>query len=105
MNVTENTKRNGHGRYIGTQFSYDIDSLQLLTAQLNFNGSLNKSKYGRFSQLLADDETQQFRQSTNSKGNGNGFDGGLNYQLGFKKIKQDCLRYPIVICSIKPAAT
>jgi len=87
LNVTENTRRNGHGRYIGTQFSYDIDSLQLLTAQLNFNGSLNKSKYGRFSQLLSEDETQQFRQSTDSKGNGNGFDGGLNYQLGFKKDK------------------
>lgn len=87
LNVTENTQRNGHGRYIGTQFSYDIDSLQLLTAQLNFNGSLNKSKYGRFSQLLLEDETQQFRQQTDSKGNGNGFDGGLNYQLGFKKDK------------------
>ncbi len=87
LNVTENTQRNGHGRYIGTQFSYDIDSLQLLTTQLNFNGSDNKSNYGRLSQLLSEDETQQFRQQTDSKGNGNGFDGGLNYQLGFKKDK------------------
>ncbi|WP_114790262.1 outer membrane beta-barrel protein [Niabella yanshanensis] len=87
LNVTENTKRNGHGRYVGTQFSYDIDSLQLLTAQLNFNGSDNKSNYGRFSQLLSDDGTQRFSQLTHSKGSGNGFDGGLNYQLGFKKDK------------------
>ncbi|GAB3420087.1 TonB-dependent receptor [Niabella aquatica] len=92
LDVSGDNKGNSNGRYIGTQFSYELDSLQLLTAQLNFNGFYSRGANHRVSLLQQQNEIrEQFRQSGNSRGNNNGFDGGLNYQLGFKKDKSKLL--------------
>ncbi len=92
LEVSGDNKGNSNGRYIGSQFSYELDSLQLLTAQLNFNGFYRKGDNNRYSLLHQQNEIQeQFRQYVNSRGNNNGFDGGLNYQLGFKKHKSKLL--------------
>ena len=82
--VSGSGKNNNNGRYIGSQFSYEIDSLQLITAQLNANGFYSKGQVSRFS-MLQDAATllQQFRQQNTARGKNNGFDGSLNYQLGF----------------------
>ncbi|MGJ7032696.1 outer membrane beta-barrel protein [Niabella hirudinis] len=86
LTVSGSGKNNNNGRYIGTQFSYEIDSLQLVTAQLNANGYYSKGTVSRFS-VMQQEATllQQFRQQHTARGNNNGFDGALNYQLGFKK--------------------
>ena len=90
--VSGSGKNNNNGRYIGSQFSYEIDSLQLITAQLNANGFYSKGQVSRFS-MLQDAATllQQFRQQNTARGKNNGFDGSLNYQLGFKKDKSKLL--------------
>lgn len=92
LTVSGSGKNNNNGRYIGSQFSYEIDSLQLVTAQLNANGFYSKGQTSRFS-VLQDPATllQQFRQQYTGRGNNNGFDGSLNYQLGFKKDKSKLL--------------
>ncbi|SDD82690.1 outer membrane beta-barrel family protein [Niabella drilacis] len=90
--VSGSGKNNNNGRYLGSQFSYEIDSLQLVTAQLNANGFYSKGQVSRFS-MLQDAATllQQFRQQNTVRGKNNGFDGSLNYQLGFKKDKSKLL--------------
>ncbi|MCF3110690.1 outer membrane beta-barrel protein [Niabella sp. CC-SYL272] len=88
LSVSGSSKSNNHGRYIGSQFSYEIDSLQLLTAQLNANGFTSKGSVSRLSMLEGTASLlQQYRQRNTAGGKNNGFDGSLNYQLGFKKDK------------------
>ncbi|MCD2424510.1 outer membrane beta-barrel protein [Niabella pedocola] len=88
LTVSGTNKSNNRGRYIGSQFSYEIDSLQLLTAQLNLNGFNSNGSVSRLSMLEGTSSLlQQFRQQNTARGSNNGFDGALNYQLGFKKDK------------------
>ncbi|MBO9595666.1 MAG: TonB-dependent receptor [Niabella sp.] len=86
LTVSGTNKSNNGGRYIGSQFSYEIDSLQLLTAQLNLNGFNSSGSVSRLSMLEGTSSLlQQFRQQSTAGGRNNGFDGALNYQLGSKK--------------------
>ncbi|MBZ4189472.1 outer membrane beta-barrel protein [Niabella beijingensis] len=92
LNISGSNKNNNNGRYIGSQFSYEIDSLQLFTAQLNASGFYSKGRVARFSVLQnAGTLLQQFRQQNTARNKNNGFDGSLNYQLGFKKDKSKLL--------------
>lgn len=92
LNVSSESNSNYRGRRLGSQFSYEIDSLQLLTAQINFNGSNSKGNTSRFSQLFVNNSTyQQFSQESNYNDVDNGFDGSLNYQRSFKKDKSKLL--------------
>ncbi|WP_018627696.1 outer membrane beta-barrel family protein [Niabella aurantiaca] len=92
LTVSGSGKNGNDGRYIGSQFSYEIDSLQLVTAQLNANGFYSKGSASRSSALeQAGTLLQQFRQQNMVRGKNNGFDGSLNYQLGFKNNKSKLL--------------
>lgn len=92
LTVSSESNSNYRGRRLGTQFSYEIDSLRLLTAQINFNGSNSKGNTSRFSQLFVNNSIyQQFAQASNYNDVDNGFDGGMNYQRSFKKDKSKLL--------------
>ena len=78
--------------YLGTELSYEIDSLNLLSGQLNLNVS---SGSGEFSQrsLLKNNSAilQQYDQSTNNDNSGSGADAAMNYQKGFRRNKNQLL--------------
>ena len=92
LNVSGTNSGRNSGRYIGTQFSYEPDSLQLFTLQFNLNGFNGRNNSSRFSVLHQDALLlQQFTQTNSSTVNNNGLDGGLNYQLGFRNDKSRLL--------------
>ncbi|MHA4894019.1 outer membrane beta-barrel protein [Pedobacter sp. PWIIR3] len=87
-------KFNGRNGYLGTDFSYEIDSLNLFTAQFNTNANHNRTKSDLHS-LLTDftDPTQSYRLIGDNTGKGLNFDASLNYQLGFKRDKNQLLTF------------
>jgi ferric enterobactin receptor len=83
--------RNG---YFGSELSFEIDSLNLISGQLNINGNSNENR--NYQQSLLKGQTavlQSYNLDGNNEGNGHGMDAALNYQLGFKKNKQQLLTF------------
>ncbi|MGF1924275.1 MAG: outer membrane beta-barrel family protein, partial [Bacteroidia bacterium] len=84
----------GKSGYVGTEVSYDIDSLNLISAQLNFNANSNESTSIQNSALYHDVSLLQSYELTNNlAGSGSGVDAAINYQLGFKKDKNRLLTF------------
>ena len=77
--------------YISTQLSYEIDSLNLITATLGYNRSANHKMSGAFEQQTIDSAYQAYRLNNNGETRGHGYDLGLDYQLGFKRSKTQLL--------------
>ncbi|MEO5563157.1 MAG: TonB-dependent receptor [Chitinophagaceae bacterium] len=75
--------------YLGTEISYEIDSLHLIAG--SFNAYTNKTDGDNAQNSSFTDEDQileKYSFDNRSKNLGNGFDAGLNYQLGFKSNKK-----------------
>jgi len=95
-----NLVQNGYGKsnstnnYYGTQLSYEIDSLNLISADLNGFGSHANGSSFQASQLFSDGTLAQGYDlnNTNNATNG-GIDAALNYQLGFKRNKNQLLTF------------
>jgi len=88
-----NRKSNGRYNYLGSELSYEIDTLNLITAEININTGNDKSS-GFQSSVQTDIRnaiTQAYDLSNSSKGGYDGYDLGLNYQLGFKRNKSQLL--------------
>ncbi|MCZ6919608.1 MAG: outer membrane beta-barrel family protein, partial [Rickettsia endosymbiont of Ixodes persulcatus] len=85
----------GYYTYLGGELSYEIDTLNLLTAEFNPNIGKFKSQNGQLSQLT--DVLNQLQQGYRLLGNNNntwkGIDLGINYQLGFKSNKERLLTF------------
>lgn len=83
----------GHFLYTSEEFSYEIDTLNLLTASLDLNGAHFNSQGNSFSQTFGGDGglTQSYLQNSASHTRWNGLDAGVNYQLGFKSNKDRLL--------------
>jgi ferric enterobactin receptor len=84
----------GKNGYAGAEVSYEIDSLNLISGQLNFNGNANESFSTQSSALKNNSSVLQSYELTNNlDGSGNGIDAALNYQLGSKKDKNRLLTF------------
>jgi len=84
----------GRSGYFGTELSYEIDSLNLVSGQLNING--NKSNGNSSQTSLLTDQTgilQGFNLSNLNNATGKGLDASINYQLGFKANKLQLLTF------------
>ncbi|MDP9081144.1 MAG: TonB-dependent receptor [Bacteroidota bacterium] len=83
------------GRYIytSTEISYEIDSLNLITAGIDYNNGHNNGENDQFSQQYNHNNVlnQSYRLSNMSTSIYKGFDFGINYQLGFKHNKDRLL--------------
>ncbi|MXV50939.1 TonB-dependent receptor [Pedobacter sp. HMF7647] len=83
--------------YIGTELSYEIDTLNLLTAEINLNKGNFNSDGNQLSRLNyldnADRIIQGYNLESDSKQNWRGTDLSLNYQLGFKNKKDRLLTF------------
>jgi len=83
---------NGNYKYANGDFSYEIDSLNLLTASVDFETDKNGQTTSELTQTrLNNTITQQYYQNDLSNSHYQGFDASVNYQLGFKKSKDQLL--------------
>lgn len=83
-----NQRSNHKTAYLGTELSYQLDTLNLLTAQLNYNGSRLNDGVGQESELNGiNGLLQKFGFANNNVATGYGIDAGINYEMGFKSIK------------------
>lgn len=80
--------------YLGVEISYDIDSLNLISGQVNMNGNRNEGLGRQTSRLEANRGIDQYYRLQNTgEGNGNGRDLAFNYQRGFKADKNRLLTF------------
>ncbi|MEJ7778430.1 MAG: outer membrane beta-barrel protein [Daejeonella sp.] len=87
----ESDNRSG---YFGTELSFEIDSLNLISAQLNVNG--NGFESTNYQQSLLNGQTgvmQSYDLDGLNQGSGRGADAALNYQLGFRNSKTRLLTF------------
>jgi ferric enterobactin receptor len=84
----------GKSGYVGAELSFEIDSLNLISGQLNYNANSNESLSTQNSVLNNTTSLiQSYNLSNNLEGSGDGLDAALNYQLGFKKDKNRLLTF------------
>lgn len=83
-------KKDSHSAYFGTEFSYEIDSLNLLSASFNINQS-NENGYATQLSSSTGQSMQSYLLNNNSTGRGNSTDASLNYELGSVKNKKRLL--------------
>ncbi|MEO6646451.1 MAG: outer membrane beta-barrel family protein [Chitinophagaceae bacterium] len=87
-------KSDSRSGYFGTDFSYEIDSINLISGQVNLNGS-NSDGYSKQRSVLNGKNSllQAFDLQNDNDGKGYAIDGALNYQLGFKTNKSKLLTF------------
>ncbi|MCO5945987.1 outer membrane beta-barrel family protein [Mucilaginibacter flavidus] len=95
--LKQNSSNVNSGRYIytSTEVSYEIDSLNLITGSIDFNNGHSNSENNQFSNEFDDLGAliQSYRIRNTGHNKNNGFDFGVNYQLGFKSSKQRLLTF------------
>jgi outer membrane receptor protein involved in Fe transport len=80
--------------YLGAEISYEIDSLNLVTTQLNSYGSWSNGD--SFQNTVLNNRAtrvQGYDANNANNGRGSGFDAAINYELGFKKDKKRLLTF------------
>jgi len=83
---------NSNYKYFSGEFSYEIDSLNLLTASIDYNtGRADNGEGSNTRTALGESILQQFYNANNSVSKNDGIDASINYQLGFKKSKDQLL--------------
>lgn len=83
---------NSAGGYFGSDVSIEIDSLNLISAQVSYNRDKNTGTNFQLSELNSASETlQRYRLAGTNSGFGTGIDAALNYQLGFRNHKNQLL--------------
>jgi ferric enterobactin receptor len=88
------SKSNSKNVYFGTELSYEIDSLNLLSGNFNISGYRNTGSGSQTSTLdSAARLVQGYDLATDSRSNGGGVDASINYQLGFKSDKNKLLTF------------
>jgi len=88
------TDYDGKSGYVGTELSFEIDSLNLISGQFNYNASSNESLNTQYSTLRNSNALlQSYELVNNLNGSGKGIDAALNYQLGFKRDKNRLLTF------------
>jgi outer membrane receptor protein involved in Fe transport len=94
INQTGINTQNGRFHYLGTEMSYELDTLNLITASLNLFGNNQDQANTQFSMTNNQGIEQQAYTLQNTGTNSfTGLDAALNYQLGFKKSKDRLLTF------------
>jgi len=89
-----NQRSTNNTAYFGTELSYLADSLNLLTAQLNYNGSRLNDHAAQASGLTGiNGLLQQYGFENKGRATGYGIDAGINYEMGFKSMKNRLLTF------------
>ena len=94
--LTQNgtTRSTNYSGYLGYELSYEIDTLNLVSAQFNINGSQARGFVFQNSRLIADAEMLERYELTNtSRDHGRGMDAAFNYQRSSKVDKNRLLTF------------
>jgi Outer membrane protein beta-barrel family len=78
--------------YVSTQMSYEIDSLNLISAIIGYNGG-SSNRYGSVLTQQTDSLLHTYRLDNSGHNKQHGYDLGLDYQLGFKRNKAQLLSF------------
>lgn len=93
LKQTGESETKNSSAYLGTEFSYELDSLNLITANYGYNSSKGDNSFTQQVNLLngSGNSIEQYRylNQGNTKWNGNDF--GLDYQHNFKKNDEQLL--------------
>lgn len=96
-NLTQFVTRASDNRsgYFGSELSFEIDSLNLISGQFNINGNSAESITNQNSALRnqSGGVIQSYKLLGNNESIGSGKDVALNYQLGFRKNKARLLTF------------
>ena len=85
-------KSDSKNAYLGYEITYEIDSLNLISSQLNINGNRSNGINTQKSALTGTEEIlQKYMLRNTNGGNGRGMDAAVNYQKGFKADKNRLL--------------
>lgn len=85
---------NNKTAYFGTEISYEIDSLHLLSGQFNLNGSRATEHMAQVSGIDGTNGAfQSYDLLNDNKGTSYGWDAAVNYQMGFKTVKNRLLTF------------
>ena len=80
--------------YVGAELSWDMDSINLISGQINFNGSDSETNFTQSSALNAETETlEEYNLRNDINYFGNGMDAALNFQHSFRKNKSKLLTF------------
>jgi ferric enterobactin receptor len=88
-------KLSGESGYLGTELSYEINNLNLISAEFNVNGNHTENANFQSSELSDNNGglLQSYRLLNGVDGDGKGLDASVNYQLGFKRDKNRLLTF------------
>lgn len=83
----------GHNTVTGNELSYELDSLNLLSATFNYNERSGSQGSDQYTAMRDANNTisQAYHTAGNSTAGNHGADIGLDYQLGFKHNKNELL--------------
>ena len=82
------------GGYVGAEFSFEIDTLNLLSAQLNVNGSRTNEYRNQLSTLSQGSTLlQEYKTHNLNRAISKGWDANMNYQIGFRTNKDRLLTF------------
>ena len=85
---------NSKNGYFGTELSYEVDSLHLLSGGFSINGYTNNNASYQTSSLMGSGGLLQgYTIDNNNNGHGGGGDVSLNYQIGFRANKNRMLTF------------
>ncbi|ACU60108.1 outer membrane beta-barrel protein [Chitinophaga pinensis] len=86
-----NHRSNG---YFGTELSYAVDTLHLLTAQFNFNAYGGAGEDQLLSRMISGGNVnQQYAMHSSNNNHGNGMDAGINYQITSPEHKNNLITF------------
>ncbi len=93
LSQTGTNTRNGDNLYGSAELSYEFDTLNLITATYQHYGGNNDQVFDQYSYFYnnADVLKQEYHLDNQSNAEYRGTDLGLNYQLGFKRNKEQLL--------------
>lgn len=78
--------------FISSQVSYEIDSLNLVSAIINYNGG-NNHRLGTVATQITDSLNRAYQLDNDRHGSQHGYELGVDYQLGFKRNKGQLLSF------------
>lgn len=86
-----NNLHHGSYNYFDGEFSYELDSLNLFTASIDYETDINHQETDGLTQTISNGLPVQYYLQSPNKDNSTGIDVAFNYQLGFKKSKDQML--------------
>lgn len=94
--LLQNGASNAENRsgYFGSELSYEFDTLNFLSGQINVNGGRNEFQRSQHSVLNADvNSIENYLLQNHNLTNNNSWDASLNYQRGFKRNKNQLFTF------------